>query len=79
LKLLTHAEKRSRKQVGMKSLKDVFGQLIILESTVKELRQEVTRDVLIDCPRLVALALQGLENQISKIAKSVQDGISDAA
>jgi len=62
----------------MKSLKDVFGQLIILEATVNELRQEVTRDVLIDCPRLVAMALEGLEHQISKIAKSVQDEISDA-
>jgi hypothetical protein len=50
----------------------------VLEAMVKELRQEVTRDVLIDCPRIVALALEALEMQISKIAKSVQDGISDA-
>jgi len=62
----------------MKSLKDVFGKLIVLEAMVKESRQEVTRDVLIDCPRLVAMAIEGLEHQISKIAKSVQDGISDA-
>ena len=61
----------------MKSLKDVFGKLIVLEAMVKELRQEVTRDVLMDCPGLVALAIEGLQNQISKIAKSVQDGISD--
>lgn len=58
--------------------KNVFGQLILLEAAVKDLRRELTRDVMIDCPSTIKLALEGLESQVSKIVKLVQEEIGDA-
>ena len=47
-----------------------FGEAIGLQFAITELRNEITVDVCQECPRLVTLALDGLQAQVDELVKS---------
>lgn len=53
----------------MNPAQDYFGHLIGLQFAITELRSEITVDVCQECPRLVTLALDGLQAQADELVK----------
>jgi hypothetical protein len=51
---------------------DFFGQAILLQSTIKEFRNELTIDICENNPRLVVMAVADLERRANEIVESMQ-------
>ena len=49
-----------------------FGEAIGLQFAITELRNEITVDVCQECPRLVTLALDGLQAQVDELVKAMK-------
>lgn len=59
----------------MKSLKDFYGSVLILEFVIKEMRSEVMIDTCENNPRLVVMALADLEERVSKLLAAIKDSM----
>lgn len=58
---------------------DYFGHAIDLQFAITELRNEITVDVCQECPRLVTLALDGLQTKADQLVEQMRAAIVEVA
>jgi hypothetical protein len=59
----------------MKSLQEFYGEVLILQLVIREMRSEVMIDTCENNPRLVVMALTDLDFRVSKLVEAIKDSM----